>query len=213
MLVPIDDITPLKNYSRTFGVGDISELAASMNEIGQITPVVLDTRNGLIAGYRRLAAAKELGWEEIDAVVREGDEKENKVVNLIENMNRENLTLWEEIQGIRDVFGSEASQSEIARRLSKSRPWVEPRVKVWELPQDFIDRVRLGVAGVSEIRSRLRGRTGEPSATGSRGVNQPNQKELKQTITELMSAERHAEARALSYALGGISKEELLGES
>lgn len=211
MKVPLDEIQLGKNYSRTFGVGDVTELAESMHEVGQITPVVLDTHGVLVAGYRRYAAAQSLGWEEIDAVIREGSEDENKVVNLIENMNRENLTLWEEIQGIRDVFGPEASQSEIARKLSKSRPWVEPRVKVWEMPQDFIDRVRLGVAGVAEIRKRLRGRTGEPSATGARGVNQPNQKELKQTITELLAADRQAEAKALSYALGGISKEELLG--
>lgn len=211
MLVSIDEIQLGKNYSRTFGVGDISELADSMHEVGQITPVVLDKNNVLVAGYRRYAAAKQLEWEEIDAVVREGSEDENKVVNLIENMNRENLTLWEEIQGIRDVFGPEASQSEIARSLSKSRPWVEVRVKVWELPQDFLDRVRLGVAGVSEIRTRLRGRTGEPTATGGKGVNQPNQKELKGTITELLKVGREAEAKALSYALGGISREELLG--
>lgn len=210
MKVPLDEIQLGKNYSRTFGVGDVEELAASMHEIGQITPVILNQHGVLVAGYRRYAAAEKLGWKEIDAVIRDGSDDEHKVVNLIENMNRENLTLWEEIQGIRDVFGSEASQSEIARRLSKSRPWVEPRVKIWELPQDFIDRVRLGAAGVAEIRARLRGRTNKDTPT-SRGVNCPNQKELKETITDLLTAGREAEARALSYALGGISKEELLG--
>lgn len=206
----LDELQIGKNWSRTFGVGDISELVASMREHGQITPVIIDEHGNLIAGFRRVAAATELEWEEIEAVVNPNG-RDHKVVNLIENMQRENLTLWEEIQAIRDTFGGEASQSEIARQLSKTRPWVEPRVKIWELPQDFIDRVRLGVAGVSEIKARLRGRTAG-SATG-RGVNCPNQKELKETVTDLMTAGREAEARALSYALGGLTKSELLGES
>jgi ParB/RepB/Spo0J family partition protein len=210
MMVKIDELNIGKNWSRTFGVGDTSELVASMREHGQITPVIIDGEKNLIAGFRRVAAATELGWEEIEAVVN-AIGRDVKVVNLIENMQRENLTLWEEIQAIRDTFGGEASQSEIARQLSKTRPWVEPRVKIWDMPQDFIDRVRLGAAGVTEIKARLRGRkTG--SATGV-GINCPNQKELKQTITDLLSESRMVEARALSYALGGISKEELLGES
>ena len=210
MMVRIEDLIVGKNWSRTFGVGDVSELVASMREHGQITPIIIDGEKNLIAGFRRVAAATELGWEEIEACVNAVG-RDVKVVNLIENMQRENLTLWEEIQAIRDTFGGEASQSEIARQLSKTRPWVEPRVKIWDMPQDFIDRVRLGAAGVSEIKARLRGRkTG--SATGA-GINCPNQKELKQTITDLLSESRMTEARALSYALGGITKEELLGDS
>lgn len=210
MMVRLDELEIGKNWSRTFGVGDISELVASMQQHGQITPIIIDEHGNLVAGFRRVAAAGELGWEEIEAVINASG-RDVKVVNLIENMQRENLTLWEEIQAIRDTFGGEASQSEIARQLSKTRPWVEPRVKIWELPQDFIDRVRLGVAGVSEIKARLRGRT--TGSTTSRGINCPNQKELKQTITDLLSAGREPEARALSYALGGLSKSELLGES
>lgn len=205
MKVKLADLKLGKNYSRTFGTGDISEQVSSMKEHGQITPVIVDDQNRLVAGFRRYHAAKELGWEEIDAVICKGNPK---IVNLIENMNRTELTLWEEIQAIRDVFGTECSQGEIARQLSKSRPWVEPRVKVWELPQDFIDRVRLGVAGVNEIRKRLRGRTKTNASTGG---GKPNQEQLKDTITKLMQQGRDGEAKALSYALGAISQAELLG--
>lgn len=208
MKVLLRDIKQGKNWSRTFGVGDITELVASMREHGQVTPIIVDGEMNLIAGFRRVAAATELGWEDIEATVN-SDGRNPKTVNLIENMNRENLTLWEEIQAIRDVFGSEASQGEIARQLSKSRPWVEPRVKIWELPQEFIDRVRLGVAGVNEIRKRLRGRTKTNQSTGG---GKPNQEELKQAITDLLKADRTLEARALSYAIGGISRDELFQE-
>jgi ParB family chromosome partitioning protein len=208
MKVKLEDLKIGKNWSRVFGVGDIQELAESMQEHGQITPVLIDESNNLIAGFRRVAAAQQLGWYEIDANIHDGDN--GKVINLIENMNREDLTLWEEIQAIRDVFGTETSQGEIARQLSKSRPWVEPRVKIWELPQDFIDRVRLGVAGVKEIKNRLRGRT---KTNNSPGRGRPNQEELKDVITQLMQQNRNDEAKALSYALGAIKREELLGNS
>lgn len=205
MRVKIEDLKIGKNWSRTFGVGDIQDLADSMNAHGQITPIIIDGQNNLIAGFRRVAAAKQLGWDEIEATVN-AIGRDGKIVNLIENMQRENLTLWEEIQSIRDVFGPEVSQGEIARQLSKSRPWVEPRVKIWELPQDFIDRVRLGVAGVNEIRNKLRGRTKSNASTG--GGN-PNKEQIKQAVTELLRAKRTAEARALSYAIGGTSWDDL----
>jgi len=208
--VKLSDIKQGKNWSRTFGVGDISELVESMREHGQITPVIIDTDNNLIAGFRRVAAATELEWEEIEATYNEHG-RDPKAVNLIENMQRQNLTLWEEIQAIRDVFGSECSQSEIARQLSKSRPWVETRVKVWGLPQEFIDRVRLGVAGVSEINKRLRGRTNNSGT--STGGGKPNQEEIKGVITALMRQGRDDEAKALSFALGAVKQSELLGYS
>lgn len=207
MKIKIDDIKVGKNWSRTFGVGDIQELVDSLNLHGQITPVILDEDNNLIAGFRRVAAARQLDWDSIEAVHNVVG-RDPKIVNLLENMNRENLSLWEEIQSIRDVFGPEASQSEIARQLSKSRPWVEPRIKIWELPQDFIDRVRLGVAGVNEIRNRLRGRTKSLASTGG---GKPNQEQLKQAVSDLLKAGRTPEARALSFAIGGVTRDELLG--
>lgn len=210
MRIKLSEIKQGKNWSRTFGVGDISELVDSMRVHGQITPVIVDADNNLIAGFRRVAAAMELGWEEIEATVNDIG-RDPKTVNLIENMQRENLTLWEEIQAIRDVFGSECSQSEIARQLSKSRPWVETRVKVWDLPQEFIDRVRLGVAGVSEINKRIRGRTNKVNE--STGGGKPNAESIKQTITLLLQQGREAEATALSYALGAIKQDELLNRS
>lgn len=210
MMVELAKIKVGKNYSRTHGIGDITELVDSMREHGLIQPISVDRDHNLIAGFRRVAAAVELGWVEIPATWYYGENP--KQANLVENMNRESLTLWEEIQAIRDVFGSEASQGEIARALSKSRPWVEPRVKIWELPSEFIDRVRLGVAGVSEIKKRLRGRTGKNTAT-SKASGTPSQQQIKTIITELLLAEREAEAKALSYAIGGCKVEDLFPES
>lgn len=212
MKVRVDEIVKGKNWSRTFGVGDIAELADSMEAHGQITPVIIDGEKNLVAGFRRVAAAEKLGWETIEAVINDIG-RDPKLVNLIENMQREDQTLWEEIQSIRDVFGPEASQSEIARALSKTRPWVQPRVQVWDLPQEFLDKVRVGVAGVKEIKKRLKAQKGGNTDTPtSAGVNCPNQREIKETITDLLQCGKSAEARALSYALGALTREELFAD-
>ena len=67
MKLPIGEIR-IKGRHRT-ALGDLQSLASSMGEVGLLQPVVLDSKNGLIAGQRRIEAAKLLGWTEIEAVV------------------------------------------------------------------------------------------------------------------------------------------------
>lgn len=200
----IEDIEVTQNYSRPYGVGDVSELAESMAIHGQITPII--THGGkLVAGFRRLEAAKKLGWEEIDTVECQGDPA---VVNLIENMQREGLSLWDEIQAIRSVFPRETSHAEIARALSKSRGWVAPRVDIWSLPQVFIDKVRDGRSGINEIRKVLKPRRPATETTTSR-PELPTLAEIKELVSWLMNEGRVEEARALSYACGTLSRAEV----
>lgn len=203
----IEDVRLVKNFSRPMGVGSVNDLVESMREHGQLTPIVVSQDNELIAGHRRLEAAKALGWEEIDAVVRECD---GPVANLVENLCRQDLTLWQEIKGIRDVFGENPSYAEVARGLSKSRPWVKPRVDVWKLPKEFIDEIRLGKVDLRRLKARLREGRG-PSVT-QRYFGKPNQLEISDVVTRLMERGREAEARALSFATGSVTKEDILGD-
>lgn len=202
MKVRLDAVNIVQNFSRPFGLGCIKDLAESMAQHGQITPIIL-SGPVLVAGHRRYAAALSLGWDEIEAVECVGDPG---VINLIENMQREGLSLWDEIQGIRSVFGSEASYVEIGRALSKSRNWVRPRVDVWSLPQDFIDKVRDGHSGIHEIRKM----TAPKSVAEERVINVlevPKVVAIKALVSWLLLAGRSAEARALSYACGSLSRE------
>jgi ParB family chromosome partitioning protein len=178
-------------------------LAASMQEHGQINPVLLTDDNVLVAGYRRFAAAGELGWDEIEYKRCVGDPG---VINLIENMNRSGLSLWEEIQAIKRVF-PDKTQAEIARALSKSKTWVKPRLRIWDLPQDFIDKVRAGQSGLKEIRQMLAPK--RENAPVSTGVGVPKQQEIKEMVTWLMAEGRDVEATALSYACGAIDADYL----
>ena len=67
MRVPIDDICIKSRYRKD--LGDLESLASSIQAIGLLQPVVLDSRRGLVAGQRRIEAARCLGWTEIEAVV------------------------------------------------------------------------------------------------------------------------------------------------
>jgi ParB/RepB/Spo0J family partition protein len=202
--VKLKEIKPGQNYSRVHGIGCVKELAASLDEVGLLNPIIIDASMNLISGFRRFAAANELQWDEIDVTVKPG--KDAGVINLVENLSRQDLSLWEEIQGIKDVFG-DATDAEICRRLSKSKSWAKPRTAVWGLPQDFIDKVRNGVSGVSEIKRMLSDRRGPSASSVTLGF--PNQVDIKRMITWLVSEGRDLEAKCLSYAVGGLTEDEL----
>jgi ParB family chromosome partitioning protein len=67
MQIPLEEITVKKRVRKN--MGDIKALADSMRRIGQISPVVISEKNVLLAGGRRLEAAKFLGWKSINAVI------------------------------------------------------------------------------------------------------------------------------------------------
>lgn len=205
MKVRIKDLQLGKNWARSFGTGDIKELAASMKELGQIAPITVDDVLNVLCGYRRIAAAISLDWADIEVTVN--NTANPKVLNLVENLCRDDPSLWEEIQGIRDVFGTNPAVPEICRQLSKSRTWVKPRVEIWNLPEDFITKVRLGHAGVADIRGMLTEKRG-PSAQ-AKNMGHPSQPDIKRMITWLTKQKRMVEANALSFAVGGLSEQQL----
>lgn len=73
--------------------GDLSALAESMEAIGLLNPIVIDSNHYLIAGYRRLTAARKLGWREIEArVVDVRDKKTLLMIEMEENTTRKDFT-------------------------------------------------------------------------------------------------------------------------
>ena len=72
VVLPIDDLIPYVNNSRTHSDEQVNQIAASMKEFGFTTPVLIDEDNGLIAGHGRIMAAKKLNLEQIPCVVLEG---------------------------------------------------------------------------------------------------------------------------------------------
>ena len=206
MKVLLKDIIVGANVSRADGLGDLTELRESLRAHGQLMPIVVGMDGvTLVAGFRRVEAARQLDWESIEAV---NTNIQPGVANLVENLVRENLSLWGEIHGIREVFGAGCTVSEVQRMLGKSRSWVSPRVDAWSLPIEKIQEIRSGLIDIGRLRAMLKESRGVSSYTKNTGA--PSRTEISRTVTELLRVGKQAEARALSYALGTLSREELL---
>ena len=119
----LDDILPNRFQPRfKFHEQAITELAESIKEHGVIQPILvrrLGDKYEIIAGERRWRASKKAGLTEIPAIVREDDEKKNREIALIENIQREDLNPYEKAIGIRnlmDKYGMTQEQQEMAEK-------------------------------------------------------------------------------------------------
>jgi len=94
MQVPINDIIVKKRIRRN--MGDIDVLAESLKRHGQISPIVISKKNVLIAGGRRLEAAKSLGWRTINAVILDNSTELSRLqLEIEENTQRRDFTMDE----------------------------------------------------------------------------------------------------------------------
>jgi ParB family chromosome partitioning protein len=111
----------------------LDELKESLKEDGQWDPIIVrqkGERYEVIAGHRRVQAAKELGWVEIDATVRDIDETEALFLALKTNLIREEMTPREQGKVLHQIVTIlDISQRELARRIGKGETWVRDRIK------------------------------------------------------------------------------------
>ena len=103
MQVLVEDIVVRKRIRKD--LGDIDALAESMKRYGQICPIVITGKNVLIAGGRRLEAAKRLGWRTINAVISEtATELARLEIEIEENMQRSDFTTEETAEATRKLY-------------------------------------------------------------------------------------------------------------
>src|SRR5215472_4687953 len=101
-LVPVESITGSQRNPRRRLHG-IDELAASLASHGLLQPVLVrksDEHFELVAGHRRLAAAIQLGWQAIPAIMRSVNEDEAYLLTIVENLQREDLSAREESEAL-----------------------------------------------------------------------------------------------------------------
>jgi len=103
MQVPIKDIIVRKRIRKQ--MGDITILAESLKRHGQISPIVISKKNVLIAGGRRLEAAKSLGWRTINAVILENSTELSRLeLEIEENTQRRDFTMDELADATRKLY-------------------------------------------------------------------------------------------------------------
>jgi ParB family chromosome partitioning protein len=102
MQVPVKDIIVKRRIRRD--MGDITTLAESMKRYGQISPIMVTRKNVLVAGGRRLEAAKSLGWKTINTVVVDVSDKLDKLeYEIEENIQRQNFSGEEIAQATKEL--------------------------------------------------------------------------------------------------------------
>jgi ParB family transcriptional regulator, chromosome partitioning protein len=145
-MVPIDQIDANPNQPRQV-MGDLSELMASIAEKGIIEPLIVRQRGSrfqLVAGERRYQAAVQVGLREIPVVIREVDDNEIIEIALIENIQRKDLTPFEEAEALYALASRcNYTHEDMARRLGKSRSAITESLSLNNIPDEVKNLCRL----------------------------------------------------------------------
>jgi ParB family transcriptional regulator, chromosome partitioning protein len=145
-MVPIDHLDPNPNQPRQV-MGDLSELMASIAEKGIIEPIVVRQRGRrfqIVAGERRYQAAVQVGLREIPVVIRDVDDHEIIEIALIENLQRKDLTAFEEAEALQSLAARCGyTHEDMARRLGKSRTAITESMSLNNMPDEVKNLCRL----------------------------------------------------------------------
>jgi ParB family transcriptional regulator, chromosome partitioning protein len=145
-MVAIDLIDANPNQPRQV-MGDLSELMASIAEKGIIEPIIVRQRGPrfqIVAGERRYQAAVQVGLREIPIVIREVDDNEIIEIALIENLQRKDLTPFEESEALHSLATRcNYTHEDLARRLGKSRTAVTESLSLNAMPEEVKNLCRL----------------------------------------------------------------------
>jgi ParB family chromosome partitioning protein len=145
-LVPIDLLDPNPHQPRQV-MGDLSELIASVAEKGIIEPLIVRHRGGrfqIVAGERRYHAAVQVGLPEVPVIVREVDDAEVMEIALVENLQRKDLTAFEEAEALHQLAAKcDYTHEEMARKLGKSRTAITESLALNGMPDEVRSVCRL----------------------------------------------------------------------
>lgn len=145
----INEVEPNRDQPRKkFDQETLEELAESIKTYGVIQPIVVTKMEGyysIIAGERRWRASKIAGLVEIPAIIREDDERKNKEIALIENIQREDLNLYDKATGIKNLMIDYGlTQEQVAKTLGRSRSSIANTVRILNLSPDVLEFVKDG---------------------------------------------------------------------
>jgi ParB family chromosome partitioning protein len=142
-----------------FDAEELQRLADSIRTYGLLQPVVVRPWQGgyqLIAGERRLRAARLAGWTEVPVTVVEADEQQTAELAIVENLQRKDLSALEKaasFQRYLDQYGG--TQEELASRLKLDRSTISNLIRLLELPEAVQDALRRGKITPGHARALL----------------------------------------------------------
>ena len=158
--LPVHKIVRNRHQPRkVFHENEIKQLADSINENGQISPIVvrkMGEKFELIVGERRWRATQLLKKNTIDAVIIDADEKTSAVLSIVENVQREDLNSMEEAESLlRLVSEFGMSHDDVSKYISKSRTHVTNLIRLNELSDYGKEQLRMGTITMGHARAVL----------------------------------------------------------
>jgi ParB family chromosome partitioning protein len=177
-LIATDKLDPNPEQPRV-EIGDLTELTSSVKENGVLEPLLVKPSRSsgrwmIIAGERRWRAAREAGLREVPCIEMDVDDHAVAEIALIENLQRKDLTVWEEADGLAALchkFGY--THEEVARKMGKSRSTITESLSIATLPEVIREQCRR-----SDINSK---------SLLLQVVRQPDEETMAKFVTEVTS--------------------------
>ena len=197
--IPINTVRPNPQQPRrSFDETALRELADSIRAYGILQPLTVRDRGGfyeLVAGERRLRAARIAGLREVPCLVAEVGEEDAALLALIENLQRRDLDYMEEAAAIARLIGRYGlSQQQAADKLGKSQPAIANKLRLLRLAPPVIDCLRQ--YGLTERHARTLLRLTDPeqqlAAARHRGQRGLNVAQAEQYVAALTAENRTA---------------------
>ncbi|WP_404459606.1 nucleoid occlusion protein [Oceanobacillus kapialis] len=213
--LPVSDIEPNRYQPRSiFKEEKIKELAQTINTHGMIQPIVvrkLEEEEGkyeLIAGERRWRAVQSLGWETVSAIVREMTNTETASVALIENLQREELTVIEEAKAYAQLLELHSlTQEALAQRLGKNQSTIANKLRLLKLPEEVQEALLDKMITERHARALIKLKDPEKQLQLLKDILE-NELNVKQTEERIAKINEPKEAPPKKKAtLKGISKD------
>ncbi|HAR3912092.1 TPA: ParB/RepB/Spo0J family partition protein [Staphylococcus aureus] len=147
--IDISDIKPNPYQPRkTFDENHLNDLPDSIKQYGILQPIVLrKTVQGyyIVVGERRFRASKIAGLKYVSAIIKDLTDEDMMELAVIENLQREDLNAIEEAESYQRLMTDlKITQQEVAKRLSKSRPYIANMLRLLHLPKKIADMVKDG---------------------------------------------------------------------
>lgn len=158
LYIDINDIKPNSAQPRKrFDEAKLKELADSISSNGVIQPLIVrqaDNGYELVAGERRWRASRIAGLKKVPCIIRNFDDRQNAIVAIIENMQRENLDPIEEAEGLKSMTEKYGfTQEQVSTSLGKSRTYITNSIRLLKLPKEIQEYISDGQMSAAHGRT------------------------------------------------------------
>jgi ParB family chromosome partitioning protein len=147
-LIPLSEVSPDPDQPRKkFDQKKLEELIGSVKSKGVIDPVTvrpIEDEDGykIITGERRYKAALQAELQEIPCIVKEVSDEEALTLQLIENLQREDLSLIDESAALKRLLDKGYTQAKLAEMIGKSQPYISQALKILDVPKNILEEAK-----------------------------------------------------------------------